>query len=168
MSDIETKIKDATHDICEMIEVITDCITSELEKGVHSVDTEEMGAVADILKDLAETKYRIVRSMYFEQIMKEMEGSEYGVDYDENGKMYYTDHSTHTRPLLRTRKMEGWPPKMYYQDMDMTENSENYADWIADHISAVSDKIEKSGDEMSQTEREMVKQKLRLLEQKLS
>lgn len=42
------------------IEKLSECVKSELDKGVECVDTCEMGAVADIIKDLSESMYHIV------------------------------------------------------------------------------------------------------------
>ena len=64
--------------IHEMLEKLTKCAEMEFEKGLENVDTAEMGAVADIMKDLAEAEY-------YAKISKAMDESEYGEDYDYMG-----------------------------------------------------------------------------------
>lgn len=43
--------------IHEMLEKLTECAKEQFDKGISSVDTCEMGAVVDIIKDLAEAEY---------------------------------------------------------------------------------------------------------------
>lgn len=63
-----------------MIEKLTECAKHELDNGVESVDTKEMGEVADIIKDLSE-------AMYYRTLIEAMKESEYGEEYDEYGPM---------------------------------------------------------------------------------
>lgn len=67
----------------DMIEKLTKCAEMEFEKGIENVDTEEMGEVVDIIKDLAEAEY-------YAKISKAMDESEYGEDYDWKGA--YDEH----------------------------------------------------------------------------
>lgn len=64
----------------EMIEKLTECAKHEIDKGIETVDTKEMGEVTDIIKDLAE-------AMYYRTLVEAMKESEYGEDYDEYGPM---------------------------------------------------------------------------------
>ena len=65
----------------EMIEKLTECAKSEMDKkGIEEIDTEEFGKATDIIKDLAET-------MYYRTLTEAMKESEYGEDYDEEGPM---------------------------------------------------------------------------------
>ena len=65
----------------EMIEKLTECAKSEMDKkGIEEIDTEEFGKATDIIKDLAE-------AMYYRTLTKAMKESEYGEDYDEEGPM---------------------------------------------------------------------------------
>lgn len=64
----------------EMIEKLTECAKHEIDKGIETVDTKEMGEVTDIIKDLSE-------AMYYRTIVEAMKESEYGEDYDEYGPM---------------------------------------------------------------------------------
>lgn len=67
-----------------MIEKLTECAKCEIEKGIDNVDTAEMGAVVDMIKDLAEAEY-------YATITKAMGEAEYGEDYDYMG--VYDEHS---------------------------------------------------------------------------
>lgn len=64
----------------EMIEKLTECAKHEIDKGIETVDTKEMGEVTDIIKDLSE-------AMYYRTLVEAMKESEYGEDYDEYGPM---------------------------------------------------------------------------------
>lgn len=72
--------------IHEMIEKLADCAKSELAKGIECVDTEEMGAVTDMLKDLCQAEY-------YATIVKEM-------------KEYKEDEEAEEKYLLRMFKEE--------------------------------------------------------------
>lgn len=62
------------------------CVLSQ-SSNIGNADAKEMMAACDMLKDVAMAKYYCA-------ITKAMEesGAQYGVDYNENGKMYYTPH----------------------------------------------------------------------------
>lgn len=65
----------------EMIEKLTECAKSEMDKkGIEEIDTEEFGKATDIIKDLAE-------AMYYRTLVEAMKDSEYGEEYDEYGPM---------------------------------------------------------------------------------
>ena len=65
----------------EMIEKLTECAKSEMDKkGIEELDAEEFGKATGIIKDLAE-------SMYYRTLTEAMKESEYGEDYDEYGPM---------------------------------------------------------------------------------
>lgn len=75
-----------------MVEKLAECAKCEVEKGIEQLNTEEMGAVTDMLKDLCEAEYyaRIAKSMekseddekkeneYFLKMLKEEYGDEEG------------------------------------------------------------------------------------------
>ena len=69
--------------IHEMVEKLTKSAEMELEKGIENIDTEEMGKVADMIKDLAEAEY-------YAKISVAMDEAEYGEDYDYMGA--YDEH----------------------------------------------------------------------------
>jgi hypothetical protein len=61
----------------EILEKLVGCAKAELDKkGIDEIDTEEMGKVTDIIKDLAEAQY-------YRTLVVAMEESEYGEDYNE-------------------------------------------------------------------------------------
>ena len=66
-----------------MIEKLTKCAEMEFEKGIENVDTEEMGEVIDMIKDLN-------TAIYYAKISKAMDEFEYGEDYDWKGA--YDEH----------------------------------------------------------------------------
>lgn len=108
--------------IHEMLEKLTKCAEMEFEKGLENVDTAEMGAVADIMKDLAEAEY-------YAKISKAMDESEYGEDYDFGGA-YEDDmrkgyrgqpRDSRGRYMSRRGRRRGYEEPMMYEDYDWTE-----------------------------------------------
>ena len=70
--------------IHEMVEKLTECAKSEMDKkGIEEIDTEEFGKVTDIIKDLSE-------AMYYRTLTEAMKEAEYGEDYDYMGA--YDEH----------------------------------------------------------------------------
>lgn len=69
--------------IHSIIERLSECVKSEVDKGIDQVDTKEMGEVADIIKDLCKAEY-------YAKISKAMDEAEYGEDYDYMGA--YDEH----------------------------------------------------------------------------
>lgn len=103
--------------IHEMMEKLALCAHCEFEKGLENVDTEEMGKVVDILKDLAKTEY-------YAKISKEMDESEYGEDYDENGPMeerrYYRGQPRDSRGrYMSRRERRGYAEPYYHMTPEM-------------------------------------------------
>lgn len=70
--------------IHEMVEKLTECAKSEMDKkGIEEIDTEEFGKVTDIIKDLSE-------AMYYRTLTEAMKEAEYSEDYDYMGA--YDEH----------------------------------------------------------------------------
>lgn len=98
MSEIKTKIEAETKDICSLI----DCMESTLRSvfsDLGNADTHEVYEAVDIFKDLTESKKNIIKSCYYTQILEAMEDSEYGKDYNENGKMWYGENLGESRTM---------------------------------------------------------------------
>lgn len=71
----------------EMIEKLTECAKSEMDKkGIEEVDTEEFGKATYIIKDLAE-------AMYYRTITEAMKESEYGEDWEEMERLRDMDRN---------------------------------------------------------------------------
>lgn len=103
--------------IHEMVEKLASCAHHEFEKGIENIDTEEMGKVADILKDLAEAEY-------YSKISKAMDESEYGEDYDVDGPMeerrYYRGQPRDSRGRYMSRRgRRGYVEPNYHMTPEM-------------------------------------------------
>lgn len=84
MSEVKMDIKMATKDLCAMLEKLQTGLLHDLNEP-QNISHEEAGAVADMIKDLAEAKEKMVKCIYYEKITEAMEESEYDEDYDEDG-----------------------------------------------------------------------------------
>lgn len=62
--------------IHKMIEKLTECALCEIEKGIECVNTEEMGEVIDMIKDLSEAEYKSLISKEMKQYKEEEEAEE--------------------------------------------------------------------------------------------
>lgn len=103
--------------IHEMMEKLALCAHCEFEKGLENVDTEEMGKVVDILKDLAKTEY-------YAKISKAMDESEYGEDYDVEGpieeRRYYRGQPRDSRGRYMSRRgRRGYVEPNYHMTPEM-------------------------------------------------
>lgn len=101
----------------EMIEKLTECAKSEMDKkGIEEIDTEEFGKATDIIKDLAE-------AMYYRTLVEAMKESEYGEEYDEYGPMDDGRRGYRGQPRdsrgrymsRRGRRRMGYEEPIYYQ-----------------------------------------------------
>lgn len=89
--------------ICETLE---EAVKHEFEKGIESVNVEEMGEVIDMIKDIYEAKEKLVKGCYYKQIMLAMEKQEeedkedekafakmmkeqYGMDDEDEARRFY-------------------------------------------------------------------------------
>lgn len=93
-----------------MIETLTEVAKCEIDKGIENVDTKEMGEVADMIKDLSE-------AMYYRTITVAMEDSEYGVDYDWEGRKGYRGQMRDSKGRYMSRR-KGYMPMMRDYDWD--------------------------------------------------
>ena len=123
MSEIEMKIKDKTKDLVEICEKLTKTVSQHLEESIKDADTQETGAVIDMIKDLAIAKEKTIKAMYYEQLMTAMSENEYGEDYDEDGPRYYRGRSARTgrfvhRGYEEMRDMDKTDGRMYYAGED--------------------------------------------------
>lgn len=74
------------HRIHEMLEKLTEVALSELNmKGACNVDTHEMGAVIDMVKDLAEAEKAVWEKCYYKSVVEAME------EADEFEEMVYKE-----------------------------------------------------------------------------
>lgn len=106
----------------EMIEKLTECAKSEMDKkGIEEIDTEEFGKATDIIKDLAE-------AMYYRTLTEAMKESEYGEDYDEygaydDGRRGYRGQPRDSRGRFRSRRgrrgyEEPWDEVFDYNELE--------------------------------------------------
>lgn len=116
----------------DMIETLTECAKHEFDKGIENIDTKEMGEVIDMIKDLAEAEY-------YRKITVAMDESEYGQDYDYEGRKGYRGQPRNSKGQYMRRRGYMQPHETYsdeelrmmQNDRDMDRQSRNvmyYAD----------------------------------------
>lgn len=105
----------------KMCQTLDEYAVMEISKERNKVNTGELGEVVDMIKDLSEVKKNNAETCYYETLIDAMEGSRYGVDYDEYGRLGY---SSNQRMMNRTSR-RGYEP--YMSDMENRRMSEmNY------------------------------------------
>lgn len=139
--------------IHEMLECLTEVSKNQLDKGASSVNTDEMGKVVDMIKDLSEAEYysRIVKSMEeYEEDEKEAEKfrlhlfeEKYGESdgrrfYDHyryaNGRFAPKGSGTYRRnysPYLNSGYMPEWDDMEQMRDIDRHNGRMYYTDSFA-------------------------------------
>lgn len=101
----------------KMCETLDGYAVAEISKERSKVNTEELGEVIDMIKDLSEVKKNKAEACYYETLTEAMEGSTYGVDYDERGRLRYQNGSQ-----MGNRTRRGYEP--YMSEMDNQRRSE--------------------------------------------
>lgn len=68
--------------ICKMKDKLCEYAHRQMQQGLDRVDTREMGAVIDMIKDLAEAEKSCMEADYYESVVEAMEegGGRYGYD----------------------------------------------------------------------------------------
>ena len=106
--------------IHSMIEKLSECAKCELDKGIEKIDTEEMGEVAEIIKELTEAEY-------YATVTKAMEEYDFENEEEimEEGRKGYRGRSRDSmgRFTSRGRGRRGYeiPMMMYDEDWDEME-----------------------------------------------
>lgn len=106
--------------IHSMIEKLSECAKCELDKGIEKIDTEEMGEVAEIIKELTEAEYYATVT----KVMKEHD-FENEEEIMEEGRKGYRGRSRDSmgRFTSRRRGRRGYemPMMIYEEDWDEME-----------------------------------------------
>lgn len=76
--------------LMKMSETLDSYAMTELSKDKEKVNTKELGEVVDMMKDLSEVKKNKAEAEYYCALVDAMENAEYGVDYDEHGRLGYS------------------------------------------------------------------------------
>lgn len=73
---IEMKLEEEMKPLKKICETLEEAVKHEFEKGIESVNVEEMGEVIDMIKDIYEAKEKLVKGCYYKQIMLATEKQE--------------------------------------------------------------------------------------------
>lgn len=68
--------KYSVHDICEIKEKLIDATKAEFAKGIACVHTQEMGAVIDMIKDLAKAEKDCYEACFYKEVVEAMDDFE--------------------------------------------------------------------------------------------
>ncbi len=139
--------------IHEMLECLTEVSKNQLDKGASSVNTDEMGKVVDMIKDLSEAEYysRIAKSMeeyeedekeaekfrlhLFEEKFGESDGRRFYDHYRyANGRFAPKGSGTYRRnysPYLNSGYMPEWDDMEQMRDVDRHNGRMYYTDSFA-------------------------------------
>lgn len=118
--------------IHDMVEKLTKCTEMELEKGIENVDTEEMGEVVDMIKDLCEAEYyaKVSKAMdehdfdNAEEIMDEGRRGYRGQPRDSRGRYMRRGYDEMMYMPEMYRDMDLMDGKMYYTSANRSQGSQ--------------------------------------------
>lgn len=108
----------------DMIEKLSECAKSEFEKGIENVNTDEMGKVTDMLKDLAE-------AMYYRTLTNIMEESDVEDVLGMLDRRFYDDYRYKTTGRYAPKGRGSYVGRRGYEEppyMHMM-NMEDLQDW---------------------------------------
>lgn len=119
MGDVKIEIKEATMDVCKIIDKLQDGLLSGLSKP-EEMPLQEAKEISDMIKDMTEAKEKLVKAIYYEKITEAMEEAEYGEDYDEDGPMERSGYRGRNPRTGRytSRNMAGYPGPLIYDPVD--------------------------------------------------
>ena len=106
--------------IHSMIEKLSECTKCELDKGIESIDTKEMGEVAEIIKELCEAEY-------YAKVSKAMDEHDFdnAEEIMDEGRRGYRGQPRDSRGRYMRRGYQKMIPE-YYRDMDMDDGRMYY------------------------------------------
>lgn len=108
----------------DMIEKLSECAKSEFDKGIENVNTDEMGKVTDMLKDLAE-------AMYYRTLTNIMEESDVEDALGMLDRRFYDDYRYKTTGRYAPKGRGSYVGRRGYEEppyMHMM-NREDLQDW---------------------------------------
>ena len=115
-----------------MIEKLSECAKCELDKGIESIDTKEMGEVAEIIKELCEAEYyaKVSKAMdehdfdNAEEIMDEGRRGYRGQPRDSRGRYMRRGYDEMMYMPEMYRDMDLMDGKMYYTSANRSQGSQ--------------------------------------------
>ncbi len=110
--------------LCEMKDKLLCAAKSELERGVQNVNTHEMGAVIDMIKDLAEAEEKCWKACYYKTIVHEMHEYEEHEGEDRMGYDHWRYSSGRFAPSGKGHR-SGYRPT---EDIDPWMRAEGFGD----------------------------------------
>lgn len=95
--------------------------------GGEGADAQEILTVAKVLGEITDIKKDVVEICYKKSILEAMEEADFGQDYDEEGKLYYTGQPRDSKGRYMSRRSgkgrrmynDSMMPMDYQMDMDM-------------------------------------------------
>lgn len=108
----------------DMIEKLSECAKSEFDKGIDNVNTDEMGKVTDMLKDLAE-------AMYYRTLTNIMEESDTEEILGMLDRRFYDDYRYKTTGRYATKGKGSYVGRRGYEESPYMHmmNREDLQDW---------------------------------------
>lgn len=108
----------------DMIEKLSECAKSEFDKGIENVNTDEMGKVTDMLKDLAE-------AMYYRTLTNIMEESDVEDALGMLDRRFYDDYRYKTTGRFAPKGRGSYVGRRGYEEPPYMRmmNREDLQDW---------------------------------------
>lgn len=146
-----------------MIEKLSESALSEFEKGIECVDTCEMGAVIDMIKDLAEAEYYATLA----KTMQESDTEDVMAMLDRYGDKRMTAEMYHNTESGYDRAKRFYTETKELHRSNTTQDKEAKMKGLEEYFREISNDITGLLADMTQEERTMLKSKLNALATKL-
>lgn len=106
--------------LCWLYDKLLDAAHNEISAGIEKADTQEMGEVIDMIKDLAEAKKDCYKACYYKTVIEAMESGESRYGYHERimplyDESYYPDGYS-DREIAKRWKMGEMKPRTSYEE----------------------------------------------------
>lgn len=111
--------EEAHEKLCEMRECLIDAAKANMEMGLDKVNTQEMGQVVDMIKDLYEAEKYYKEACYYGSIVDAM--NEASEKEEHSDRMGYTKRPVWLNPMKAAwdEKESNWTPKPEMSNMRM-------------------------------------------------
>lgn len=130
---------DSIHKICRMKHTLACWLEEEFSKGKAFLDTDEVGAVVDMVKDLAEAEKDCYKAAYYKDIVESMEHGSGDTEYRPMVFNRYDEFMGHN-PTDKQRKHESVYDKYktarrHYTETHSPEHKQEMDSYASEHVS---------------------------------
>lgn len=165
--------------LCHMKESLIACVESQIANNLASVDTKELGAAIDMIKDLEEAIYYCTITKAMNEEDEEEKSSKHQQKMYQHGDYYYpmyNDGSMHQQDMNQSNhmmnnnhngEMSSKYRRMYMEGKEKHHDSAKQMQDLESYIHELSNDIMEMIEDATQEEKQALRQKISLLATKI-